>query len=449
MRIDPNTLSQLFPHGVAKTADLITLGLPSEKVLGRWPELLPGVVLLTRKPPNRPQRMQAALRYAGANAVVTGVDALHLHGIRSAPPTAGPVHVLTTRMPPPTRDLKVSTTRDVSPVLLQGFRTAPLHRAMADATHGIRTIQDLVTVLSEILRLHPNIGPRLRASFRGASPESRYVLAAMIFRHRNSFTRSQDGGRAKPDTALSPGGPDRPSDADLCAGPTHHGSTAPHSTEVTGATGRRSTDGTHRSVPESPSPDGQESGRDTPRRIRMVISRRAAPSGRRRFSSTAHRPAVMTFRHPDGKTVHRSADAPRQATLAKRTMTSVDTTTTEQLDAQTRRPGTARRRRRRSSTRRRDAAASRQPSSASTDQQTGHKATRKGLFRGGHQSTDASRRMATDSSYPMPPPSSPLARYWQGLYLFRAVTNAAERRTHRTRRRRASHPTTIPPAAAA
>jgi len=61
---------------------------------GPWRSLLPGVVKLSNAPPNRADRRQAALLYAGLGAVITGADALELHGMRRMPSPAGPVHVL-------------------------------------------------------------------------------------------------------------------------------------------------------------------------------------------------------------------------------------------------------------------------------------------------------------------------------------------------------------------
>lgn len=61
---------------------------------GPWRALLPGVVKLTNAPPDRTDRRLGALLYAGPDAVITGLDALDLHGMGRMPAPAGPVHVL-------------------------------------------------------------------------------------------------------------------------------------------------------------------------------------------------------------------------------------------------------------------------------------------------------------------------------------------------------------------
>ncbi|WP_309116619.1 hypothetical protein [Saccharothrix sp.] len=149
--ITVEALAALFPHQVATAADLITLGLDQEELADRrrsreWQPLLPGVLLLTRKPPTRLQRVQAALRYAGPGALLTGLDALHLHGLRTVP-TTGQIMVLTTRPVEPTDDVKPLRPRTaLEPVLRKGFPTAPLIRAVADTTrfttcpHALRAV---------------------------------------------------------------------------------------------------------------------------------------------------------------------------------------------------------------------------------------------------------------------------------------------------------------------
>ncbi len=56
--------------------------------------LLPGIVLLSNAPPTRPDRRWAALLYSGDGAVLTGLDALALHGMERMPSPWGPVHTL-------------------------------------------------------------------------------------------------------------------------------------------------------------------------------------------------------------------------------------------------------------------------------------------------------------------------------------------------------------------
>jgi hypothetical protein len=61
---------------------------------GPWRPLLPGIVSLSNGAPTRSDRRWAALLYAGDGAVLTGLDALALHGMTRMPNPAGPVHLL-------------------------------------------------------------------------------------------------------------------------------------------------------------------------------------------------------------------------------------------------------------------------------------------------------------------------------------------------------------------
>jgi hypothetical protein len=85
------------------------LGLPRStiahrcRVGGPWQALLPGVILLHNGPATRADRRRAAVLYCDESAaasasrapsLLTGLDALELHGLRRIPSPFGPVHVL-------------------------------------------------------------------------------------------------------------------------------------------------------------------------------------------------------------------------------------------------------------------------------------------------------------------------------------------------------------------
>ncbi|HVW40834.1 MAG TPA: hypothetical protein VHC18_05740 [Amycolatopsis sp.] len=100
---------------------------------GPWRRLLPGVVMLNEGEPTRPQQLRAAVYYAGAGAVVSGIDALRAHGVRL--PTAKRVHVL---VPPHRRVLSQDfvrlerTSRVPEPIFQHGIPFAPPARATID-----------------------------------------------------------------------------------------------------------------------------------------------------------------------------------------------------------------------------------------------------------------------------------------------------------------------------
>jgi hypothetical protein len=190
--IDLDGLPRLFPHRVARVTELLTLGMSPEAIsrntaAGRpWQRLLPGIVLLSNAPPSRTQLVQAALRFAGARAVLTGHDALQLHGMQSAKP-GGPVHVLVPqrRQVRPVNTVIVEHTgRLPHPMLRNDFPVAPLERAVLDHARRMRPPDATPAILMESIR-HGQAQPRrLRAelskgSGRG-SATARLVLDEII-----------------------------------------------------------------------------------------------------------------------------------------------------------------------------------------------------------------------------------------------------------------------------
>ncbi|MBB5955706.1 hypothetical protein FHS29_002287 [Saccharothrix tamanrassetensis] len=176
--ISLDALAALFPHRVATASELLSLGLRDDELTtrcrpgGPWQHVLPGVLLLTRKPASRPQRVQAALRYAGPDARLTGLDALQLHGMRAVPAT-GPVHVLSAGPADPTPGVRVVRTRRLPPpVLRKGFLTAPLTRAAVDAARSLLPDQDAVrAVLTEaVCRGGARVADLCKGLSRGAEP---------------------------------------------------------------------------------------------------------------------------------------------------------------------------------------------------------------------------------------------------------------------------------------
>jgi hypothetical protein len=87
--IDLTALSTVFPDHVVTTTALIELGIPMSTIRknrapgGPWQQLHPGVLLLTTSPPTRRQKLAGALQYV-PGSVVTGPDALALHGVRTS-----------------------------------------------------------------------------------------------------------------------------------------------------------------------------------------------------------------------------------------------------------------------------------------------------------------------------------------------------------------------------
>ncbi|NNN32597.1 hypothetical protein HLK59_19960 [Streptomyces sp. S3(2020)] len=167
------TAAQLRSHGVssAETNEQCRPG-------GAWQQLLPGVILLHPGPPTAEERLHAVLMYAAkeraagvpaqpgaeqphaptyAEAMLTGLAALTLHGFTSAPPlmSLDKLDVLVPRL----RRLRstgcariVRTTSLPAPHLVTGLPVAPVPRALADAVAELSDAGVVRRLLTEAVR---------------------------------------------------------------------------------------------------------------------------------------------------------------------------------------------------------------------------------------------------------------------------------------------------------
>ncbi|TQM83549.1 hypothetical protein FHX81_5975 [Saccharothrix saharensis] len=183
--IDLDALGGLFPQRVATASELLALGLPSAELAlrcrpqGPWQHLLPGILLLSRTPPSRAQLVRAALRYGGPQTLLTGVDALQLHGLRALPAT-GPVQILVNRPLEPAAKVRITRIRHLpDPVLRRGFLTAPLARAAVDTARVLRLPDDIRAVLTEVVRHGGVPVGDLRRGLARASDQARQVISEL------------------------------------------------------------------------------------------------------------------------------------------------------------------------------------------------------------------------------------------------------------------------------
>lgn len=164
------TAAQLREHGVS-TAYAVARCAPG----GPWQQLLPGVFLLHQGPPTSEERLHGALLYAGRrqdvpaqpagtgagaprdNAMITGLAALTLHGLPSAPALTALDHIDV--LVPRTRRLRsTGCVRVVRAHALPGARqvtglpVAPVARALADAVAGLTDPSAVRLLLTEAVR---------------------------------------------------------------------------------------------------------------------------------------------------------------------------------------------------------------------------------------------------------------------------------------------------------
>ncbi|MFD5078103.1 hypothetical protein [Streptomyces sp. NPDC058371] len=171
------TTTQLRAHGVS-AAEVNEQCRPG----GPWQQILPGVCLLHPGPPTGEERLHAILLYAGrspmgetapgvpvqpsadephrptyADAMITGLAALTLHGFASAPPllSLDRIDVLVPRL----RRLRstgcariVRTASLPAPEQVTGVPVAPVPRALADAVADIVDANVVRRLLTEAVR---------------------------------------------------------------------------------------------------------------------------------------------------------------------------------------------------------------------------------------------------------------------------------------------------------
>ena len=140
--------------GVIRSTDLLNAGVTNHALAARcrpsgpWQRVLPGVVLMSTGAPTRPQRLRAAVAYAGAGAVITGADALREQGIAVPCPPEVLILVPADRRLASRSYLTVErTTRPPTPVWRAALPLAPVARATIDAARHERDYFRLRTLL--------------------------------------------------------------------------------------------------------------------------------------------------------------------------------------------------------------------------------------------------------------------------------------------------------------
>jgi hypothetical protein len=189
--LDLDAIPTMFRHHVATSAELIALGLNGHVIDercrdgGPWRRMQQGIVLLGNAPPSRAQRIQAALTVAGPEAMLSGIDALALHGLSGAH-LDGPVHVLA----PARRHSRLvdgvffdRTSALPVPQLRARFPVAPLPRATIDTCRRTPSADHVRALLTSVIR-EARISPTTlreeldRSTSRGAALPRR-ILAEM------------------------------------------------------------------------------------------------------------------------------------------------------------------------------------------------------------------------------------------------------------------------------
>lgn len=155
------TLYELSRGGVITVARLVEFGVPRKTCYRRcrpgqpWQHLLPGVILLGSGTPTRRQWVDGALLYGGEDALLTGLEACRLQGLKGPRVTSNGLQLLVPA------SCKISstgyvtverTTRLPRPVVVDGVAVAPLARAVLDQCRRFTTSDPVRSLLTEAVQ---------------------------------------------------------------------------------------------------------------------------------------------------------------------------------------------------------------------------------------------------------------------------------------------------------
>lgn len=190
-RVDWDAVSAAAESGLILVRTMLALGVPSStiafrcrKVGGSWWRPLLGLVALARGALTVHQRLVAALLVTGEDAMVTGLAACRLYGLRRVP-DHDVVHVL---IPHANRRrsedfLLVERTSNLppDPRIRDGIRCAPLVRALVDGSRRLLRIDEVRALLCEAVQRQMVTVAALRAeveqgSCRGAALVRQVIL---------------------------------------------------------------------------------------------------------------------------------------------------------------------------------------------------------------------------------------------------------------------------------
>ncbi|MEY8043154.1 hypothetical protein AB8O55_27410 [Saccharopolyspora cebuensis] len=176
--IDWDNVSAIAHRGIVTVQQLDQLGVPRQTVHARtgpggpWTRLLPGIVLLSTGTPTPDQHHDAALRYAGPDAMLTGSAALRLQGLERAPEEQRRVRVL---IPHSARRLSAGyvvlerTRRLPDPDVVRGFPVAPMVRALLDAARRLTELDPIRALLAEAVQRRLVSARALKAELEAGS----------------------------------------------------------------------------------------------------------------------------------------------------------------------------------------------------------------------------------------------------------------------------------------
>ena len=148
----------------------------------RWELTLPGLVDLTPAATDVLHRVDAALRYAGPDAVVTGVAACRLHGLTHLPDDPRVLVLVDhTRRRASAGFVVVERTRRLPPPHVRAeLPLAPPTRAVLDAARRMRDLDAIRALLAEALQERLTTVSRLREELEAGSGRGTRLVRVVL-----------------------------------------------------------------------------------------------------------------------------------------------------------------------------------------------------------------------------------------------------------------------------
>ena len=188
-RVDWDAVSAAAQDGLILVRDLRALGVPSStiafrcrKVGGSWWRPLLGLVALARGTLTVHQRLVAALLVTGEGALVTGLAACRLHGLRNVPDHEV-VHVLIGhKIRHRSENFLVAerTKRMPTSRVLDDIRCAALPRALLDGARRLMRIDEVRALLCEAVQRRMVTVAALREEIEAGSCRGAALVRAVI-----------------------------------------------------------------------------------------------------------------------------------------------------------------------------------------------------------------------------------------------------------------------------
>jgi hypothetical protein len=158
--VEDAALSHHFPSGVAPREALIELGMSHSTISARcrpgkpWQRPIPGVIVFSNGTLTRQQLRRAALVHAGPDAVLTGIEAARMHGVKRLPADQR-VHVLIPHRSGVSSWGFATVERTLhlpEPVEIDGLPVAPLARALFDAARRMTRLDEVRAMIADAVQ---------------------------------------------------------------------------------------------------------------------------------------------------------------------------------------------------------------------------------------------------------------------------------------------------------